>query len=133
MSPDMIARLVMVGIQVASRLLEKKLGKSLDEMSNAEINRLTKKAYLRFYMRPSFLLRSLLGVRSLRELKRKAFALLAMVFMQRGKTRLNTRFRAFQENPRKLVRKYRPVSGAKGTAGNGQHADEKADVRQEVG
>ena len=88
-------------------------------MSNDELNRLAKEAYLRFYARPGFLLRSLLCVRDRRELKRKVRAFLAMVFSQRGTARADGKFLAYQENPAPLVRNYqRRLEGLLSDAGS---------------
>ena len=67
------------------------------ELSNKEIDRLARWAYLRFYTRPSLLLRSALKVRSLSELKRKTLALLDMVFRQEPVSREDEHFVAYHE------------------------------------
>lgn len=52
------------------------------KLTNAEIDSMTKWAYLSFHLRPSFLWRSTLRVRSLNEFIRKARALFEMIFSQ---------------------------------------------------
>ncbi|HNW91432.1 MAG TPA: radical SAM protein [bacterium] len=80
-------------------------------MSNEELDRETKRAYLRFYCRPLFLLRALLQVRSWLELLRKACALIDMVAGQEAVSRLDRGFRAFNENAYRRLRR-RPAPGA---------------------
>jgi len=75
-------------------------------LTTDEIHRLTKLAYLRFYVRPGFLWRSLLGIRTWTEFKRKTRALFSMIFAQSKRAVLDTRFKAYQENPHRRLRKY---------------------------
>ncbi len=50
------------------------------ELKSEDVTRLTRYAYLRFYLRPMFLLRALLGLRTWAEFVRKAKATLHMIF-----------------------------------------------------
>jgi len=61
---------------------ERVLPRPWTSLTNEEIDRLARKAYLRYHARPGFLLRSTLKVRSWSEFKRKARALLEMRFSQ---------------------------------------------------
>ncbi|MBI9075496.1 MAG: B12-binding domain-containing radical SAM protein [Desulfatibacillum sp.] len=71
------------------------------ELSNDEIDRLTKKAYQRFHSRPFFLLKHAMAVRSFDEFKRKFLAWLEMQFRQESISRPDQHFVAYEENRRK--------------------------------
>ncbi|WP_028315732.1 B12-binding domain-containing radical SAM protein [Desulfatibacillum aliphaticivorans] len=71
------------------------------ELSNDEIDRLTKKAYQKFHSRPFFLLKHALAVRSFDEFKRKFLAWLEMQFRQEAVSRPDEHFVAYEENRRK--------------------------------
>jgi radical SAM superfamily enzyme YgiQ (UPF0313 family) len=65
-------------------VLGKAEAKALDrpwtELGTDEIDAAVRRAYLSFYSRPAFLFRALWEVKTIRELKRKAFAFLEMLF-----------------------------------------------------
>ncbi|MBN2055330.1 B12-binding domain-containing radical SAM protein [bacterium] len=77
-------------------------------MSNNDLDRLTKWAYLRFHLRLGFLFRHTMQVRSYKEFKRKVGAMLDMLFSQErnsnGWRRHRERFRIFNENEPLLKR-----------------------------
>lgn len=91
------------------------LGKEIDralprpwtKLTNAEIDRLTRQAYISYYRRPSFILKHLLRVRSFSELKRKFFAFLDMVFTQEDIAREDMSFAAFNESRQEIIKKYK--------------------------
>ena len=72
------------------------------ELSNEEIDHLTKKAYIKFHSRPFFLLRSVLKVKSYDEFKRKVLAWLEMKFRQEDVSTRDEEFVAYHENKGKL-------------------------------
>ncbi|MBW1988993.1 MAG: radical SAM protein [Deltaproteobacteria bacterium] len=71
------------------------------ELTNDEIDYLTKKAYDKFHTRPFFLLRHVLAVRSFDEFKRKFLAFMEMRFSQETRSKKANRFMEYGENPRK--------------------------------
>ena len=71
------------------------------ELSNNEIDHLTKKAYQKFHSRPFFLLKHALAVRSFDEFKRKFLAWLEMQFRQESVSKPDLHFVAYEENRRK--------------------------------
>jgi len=71
------------------------------ELTNDEIDRLTKKAYDRFHSRPFFLLRHALAVRSFDEFRRKFKAWLDMRFSQEETSTADNHFMAYGENAKK--------------------------------
>ena len=86
---------------------DRELPRPWTELTNAQINSLTKRAYLSYYMQPSLIIRHLLRIRSASEFKRKAFALLDMIFRQKRHTREDKNFKAFNENKKELIRQCR--------------------------
>lgn len=72
------------------------------ELTNDEIDLLTKKAYVRFHSRPFFLLRHVLKLRSFDEFRRKFMAWLEMKFRQEAVSKRDERFVAYGENMGKL-------------------------------
>ena len=77
---------------------EKVLPRPWTSLSNEEIDRLARRAYVSYHTRPAFLLRSVLRVRSWDEFKRKFLAYLDMVFKQEGRSRPDQKFLAYDEN-----------------------------------
>ena len=75
----------------------------LTEMDGATLDRLTHDAYLRFTLRPGFLLRHLLACRSLGEFRRKASAFIAMVLERAGIGRTGA-FRIYRDDAAKTAR-----------------------------
>ncbi|MDP6525909.1 MAG: radical SAM protein [Kiritimatiellia bacterium] len=72
------------------------------DLSNEELDYLTKQAYTRFHSRPFFLLKSAMQVRSFDEFKRKFMAWLAMQFRQEKVSKADDEFVAYCENKGKL-------------------------------
>ncbi|MBU2103047.1 MAG: B12-binding domain-containing radical SAM protein [Candidatus Omnitrophica bacterium] len=72
------------------------------QLTNEQIDRLTKWAYVRFHSRPSFLLKSALAVRSLPEFKRKLSAYLGMLLGQENTSTRDDRFVAYHEERRRI-------------------------------
>ena len=77
---------------------EKVLPRPWTELTNKEIDKLTRWAYVSYHSRPKFLLRSVLQVRSWDEFKRKFRAFLDMLFKQEGVSRPDEKFLAYDEN-----------------------------------
>lgn len=77
---------------------EKVLPRPWTELTNEEIDRLSRWAYVSYHSRPLFLLRSALQVKSWDEFKRKFKALLDMLFSQEKISRKDDKFRAYDEN-----------------------------------
>lgn len=88
---------------------ERALPRPWMKISNEELDELTKWAYVRFHIRPGFLLRHTLRVKSFKEFKRKFWALLDMCFAQENRSeawsRKNRAFRIFNENE-SLIRRW---------------------------
>ena len=78
---------------------ERELERPWTGVDNAKIDEWTKMAYLRFYLWPPFLVRSVFRVRMLSEFVRKALALFDMIFSQERRSRPDPNFRAYSENP----------------------------------
>lgn len=76
------------------------------ELSNNEIDRLTRWAYVNYHSRPGFLLRMILQVRSFDEFKRKFLAFLDMVLKQEGRSRRDEKFLAYAENAPRFTSRY---------------------------
>jgi radical SAM superfamily enzyme YgiQ (UPF0313 family) len=83
---------------------EKVLPRPWTELSNDEIDRLTKMAYISYHRRPSFLLRSTLKVRSFEEFKRKFLAFIEMLFHQEDLSQPDKDFEAYHD--RVVQRRY---------------------------
>jgi radical SAM superfamily enzyme YgiQ (UPF0313 family) len=72
------------------------------QLTNEEIDTLTKQAYVRFHSRPYFILRSVLKLRSYDEFRRKFLAWIEMKFRQEDVSCKDERFVAYCENKGKL-------------------------------
>jgi len=68
-------------------------------LTNEEIDKLAKSAYIKYHSRLKFLIRHTLKVKSLLEFFRKFFAYLEMVFTQEKKSRKDKKFKAYPERP----------------------------------
>ena len=81
---------------------EKALPRPWTNLTNEEIDSLTKKAYIDYCLRPLFLWSSVLRIKSFREFKRKALAFLAMIFSQEDKAeewfKKKGKYEAYNEN-----------------------------------
>lgn len=86
---------------------EKQMDRPWTDLTNGEIDKLTKWAYLKFYLHPVFLWRSVKAVASFAEFKRKFLALIDMIFSQENKSELwkdkHKEFRIYNENPEKRI------------------------------
>lgn len=91
---------------ILGRVEDRELDRPWTDLTNEEINSLARWAYLQFYTRPGFLLRSLFKVKMWGELKRKTRALFSMMFSQEKKAKADERFKAYQENPKSRLRVY---------------------------
>ncbi len=86
------------------------LGKEVDrplprpwtELTNEQIDRMAKGAYVSYHSRPSFLLRSTLKIRSFSEFRRKFLGYLEMVFSQEDLSKKDEDFVAYHETSKKL-------------------------------
>lgn len=82
------------------------LGKEVDRalprpwtaLTNKEIDKLTKWAYVSYYARLFYIIKHLLKLRSLSEFKRKLFAFFDMIFNQERIAKEDENFKAFNEN-----------------------------------
>jgi|Deesub1362A_J573_1020465.scaffolds.fasta_scaffold00148_23 radical SAM superfamily enzyme YgiQ (UPF0313 family) len=83
---------------------EKALPRPWTDLTNEEIDRLTKKAYVSYHRRPGFLLRSTLKCRSFEEFRRKFLAFLEMIFRQEEISTPDEDFEAYHD--RVVERKY---------------------------
>jgi len=78
-------------------------------LTNEQIDRLTKWAYISYCTRPKFILRHILNIRSWLELKRKLYAFFDMIFQQEITAKNDECFKAYCENPRlknKILKNY---------------------------
>lgn len=91
---------------VLGRELDRPLPRPWTELTNQEIDNLTRRAYLSFYCRPGFLLGAIRKVRSFKELRRKFMALMDMLFKQEVNSRQDPQFCAYNENLFISRRKY---------------------------
>ncbi len=78
--------------------IDKELVRPWTSLTNRQINKLTKWAYLSYYIRPLFLLRHIFKLRSLLEFKRKFFALFDMLVNQEVDPRQSCAFRIYNES-----------------------------------
>ncbi|MFC1631242.1 B12-binding domain-containing radical SAM protein [Candidatus Omnitrophota bacterium] len=72
------------------------------KLTNAEIDRLAKSAYIRYHSRAGFLLKAVLRLKSFAEFKRKFFGYLEMVFSQEKTAKEDKKFSAYLEKRRRL-------------------------------
>ena len=86
---------------------DRELARPWTNLSNEEINKLTKWAYISYHARPFYLFKHLSGIRSFSEFKRKSSAFLDMLFNQEKSAKTNPDFMVFNENERKLLVEYR--------------------------
>lgn len=96
---------------ILGRVKESALPRPWTELSNADVDKWAKKAYVRFHARPGFLLRSTLKVRSWAEFKRKARCFLEMLFSQEKRAedwlKKGKQYQIYLENPPELLEKWR--------------------------
>jgi radical SAM superfamily enzyme YgiQ (UPF0313 family) len=91
---------------ILGRTEEKVLPRPWTDLTNEEIDRLTRWAYVSYHSRPGFLFRMVLQVRSFDEFKRKFRAFMDMVLKQEGKSRADERFMAYDENAPGFTSRY---------------------------
>ncbi len=91
---------------ILGRTEEKVLPRPWTELTNEEIDKLTRWAYVSYHSRPGFLFRMVLQVRSFDEFKRKFLAFMDMVFKQEGKSRMDEKFRVYDENAPGFTSRY---------------------------
>ena len=91
---------------VLGKEVDRELPRPWTELTNGEIDRLARWAYVSYYARPVFLWKHLLKIGSLLELKRKVLALIDMLWRQETYSKPETGFKAFNENPEVKVRRY---------------------------
>lgn len=72
------------------------------DLSDAEIDRLAKWAYVKYHSRFLFLVRATLQVKSFSEFKRKFFGFLEMVFSQEDVSKQDDTFIAYNDNAKRL-------------------------------
>jgi anaerobic magnesium-protoporphyrin IX monomethyl ester cyclase len=77
---------------------EQALPRPWTKLTNDEIDELARWAYVKYHSRPSFLLKSVLRVRSFDEFRRKFYAFWEMVFRQERTSKPAPDFVAFNEN-----------------------------------
>lgn len=80
---------------ILGREVDRELPRPWTELTNDEINRLTKQAYIRYYLKPLRLIKSILLVRSFREFRRKLFAFLEILFKQENEPVEDRQFKAY--------------------------------------
>ncbi len=83
---------------------EQVLPRPWTSLTNEEIDRITKEAYVKYHRRPGFLLRSTLKCRSIEEFRRKFLAFLEMVFRQEEVSQADENFVAYHD--RVVEKKY---------------------------
>ncbi len=77
------------------------------DLTNREIDKLVRWAYISYYARPLFVLKHILSLRSFLELKRKVLAFWDMLLSQESYAREDKKFNAFNENHIRLYSKAR--------------------------
>ena len=83
---------------VLGRETDRVLPRPWTELTNDDIDRLTKWAYIKYYSRPLFIVRALLNLKSFVEFKRKLFAYIDMCFFQKNIAVKDEDFLAYNEN-----------------------------------
>jgi radical SAM superfamily enzyme YgiQ (UPF0313 family) len=79
---------------------DKELPRPWTELTNEQIDALAKWAYISFYCRPGFLVKSVIGVKSWSEFKRKMRGLFDMLFSQEKRSKADKNFVAYHEAKR---------------------------------
>lgn len=83
---------------VSGRAEDRDLPRPWTSLTNAEIDDLTRKAYVSYHCRPKFILRHLLNLKSSKEFFRKFRAFIDMVFFQERRTKKAHNFKAYNDN-----------------------------------
>lgn len=94
---------------ISGRTEDKPLPRPWTKLTNEQVDRLAKWAYITYHSRPFFLFKSLLKIKSFTELKRKSFAYLDMLFFQENVSQANNGFVAYNENFKRLIVKSKNV------------------------
>jgi len=93
---------------VLGKEIERSLPRPWTVLTNKQIDRFAKMAYINYHSRPLFLLKSALDCQSITEFLRKIFAYLQMVFSQSAFAKKIKNFKAYSENIIKVIfTKYR--------------------------
>jgi radical SAM superfamily enzyme YgiQ (UPF0313 family) len=87
---------------ILGRESDRDLPRPWTTLTNKEIDRLAKWAYVSYHSRPSFLLKAALRVKSFKEFKRKFLGYMEMVFSQESLSRRDEKFVAYHDDSRKL-------------------------------
>ncbi len=87
---------------VLGKEVDRPLPRPWTDLTNEQLDRLAKRAYVSYHSRPSFLLRSTLKVRSFTEFKRKFLGYLEMIFSQENMSKKDENFVAYHEAPKRL-------------------------------
>jgi len=87
---------------ILGKVAEQPLPRPWTDLSNDEIDAMAKKAYVSYHCRLRFLLTHTLQVRSFDEFRRKALALLEMIFRQERVSKKDENFVAYAENKGRL-------------------------------
>lgn len=104
---------------ILGKQTDRQLPRPWTTLSNEEIDRLTKWAYIKFHARPLKIIKSLLVIRSFREFKRKLFAFLDMLFFQENIAKEDENFEAYNDN----FPWHKNFFPRKGNCGNGRKRD----------
>ena len=92
-------------------ILGKEVDRQLDRpwtiLTNDQIDKLAKQAYVSYYFRLKFILKVLFKLGSFKEFKRKFFALFDMIFSQENISMKDNKFYAFNEHSRNDIAKAR--------------------------
>jgi radical SAM superfamily enzyme YgiQ (UPF0313 family) len=91
---------------VLAKETDRALPRYWTSLTNEEIDRFARWAYISYYSSPLRLLRLTLQVRTLTEFKRKLFAFLSMIFKQEKTAKEDKAFRAFNENSERQIERY---------------------------
>jgi len=89
---------------ILGKELDRPLHRAWTKLTNEEIDKLTKWAYIKYHSRLKFLIKHTLKVKSLLEFFRKFFAYLEMVFTQERKSKKDKKFSAYSERPTILLK-----------------------------
>lgn len=92
---------------VLGKEIDRELPRPWTSLTNSEINKLTKWAYISYHTRPLYMMKHLLKLRSFEEFKRKLLAFLNMIFSQEAFAKEDRNFRAFNENKKSRLAKWK--------------------------
>lgn len=83
---------------ILGKEIDRQLPRPWTALTNEEIDRFTKRAYIKFHCRPVKIINSLASIRSFKEFKRKLFAFLDMAFFQEDTAEKDLDFEAYNED-----------------------------------